>query len=184
MAFGFMDNFKKKPAEDSYNDGYEDDYYGEFGGYDDTPADDMGAVQSGSVQTPSGAGAGTMSTMGTGMGTGMGGISLSGASIEMKVVKPKNFESVPQIADHLLGKRTVVLNLEDADEATSRRIIDFLFGVAYSINGSLKKIASKAYVITPNNVDVDEAKLTSKKKKQPEPEEEERDDASAFGADL
>lgn len=99
----------------------------------------------------------------------------------MKVLKPKTFETVPQIADHLLSKRTVVLNLEDADDATSRRIIDFLFGVAYSINGSLKKIATKAYVITPNNVDVDEAKLTTKKKKQPEPEEEE---ASAFDAEI
>ncbi len=170
MAFGFMESFKKKPApEETYTDGYEDDYYGEFGGYDDPIADDG---TQGMQQQPAG-----MGPVG-----GMGGISLSGASIEMKVLKPKTFESVPQIADHLLSKRTVVLNLEDADADTSRRIIDFLFGVAYSINGSLKKIATKAYVITPNNVDVDEAKLTSKKKKQPEPEEEEEPDD--FGTDL
>ena len=165
-----MENFKKKPAqEETYSDNYEDDYYGEFGGYDDAAADDMPQAQQ-----PAGIGT---------VGTGMGGISLSGASIEMKVLKPKTFESVPQIADHLLSKRTVVLNLEDADADTSRRIIDFLFGVAYSINGSLKKIATKAYVITPNNVDVDEAKLTSKKKKQPEPEEEE-EESEEFGAEL
>ena len=160
MAFGFMENFKKKPAqEDTYSDNYEDDYYNEFGDYDNAGAEDLtqGMQPQTGVATP---------------GTGMGGISLSGTSIEMKVLKPKTFESVPQIADHLLSKRTVVLNLEDADADTSRRIIDFLFGVAYSINGSLKKIATKAYVITPNNVDVDEAKLTGKKKKEPEPEEE------------
>ena len=166
MAFGFMDNFKKKPVEEGYSDSYEDDYYGEFGGYDEAPAEDVNAQA---------AAAGSM-----GVAAGMGGISLSGASIEMKVLKPKTFESDPQIADHLLSKRTVVLNLEDADEPTSKRIIDFLFGVAYSINGSLKKIATKAYVVTPNNVDVDEAKLTSKKKKQPEPEEEEEE----FGSEL
>ena len=161
MAFGFMENFKKKPAqEDTYSDNYEDDYYNEFGDYDNAGAEDLTQgmqPQTGAVAAP---------------GAGMGGISLSGTSIEMKVLKPKTFESVPQIADHLLSKRTVVLNLEDADADTSRRIIDFLFGVAYSINGSLKKIATKAYVITPNNVDVDEAKLTGKKKKEPEPEEE------------
>lgn len=173
MALGFFDGFKKKPAtEEPYNDGY-DDYYGEFDGYDDGANDDAGIQSGASVNN---------APMGT-MGAGMGGISLSGNSIEMKVLKPKSFESVPQIADHLLNKRTVVLNLEDADADTSRRIIDFLFGVAYSINGSLKKIATKAYVVTPNNVDVDEAKLTSKKKKQPEPEEEE-DAVSAFDADL
>lgn len=173
MAFGFMDNFKKKNnGEDTYNENYGDEYYDEFNGYDDVPADDMGSQNMGGQ-------AQTMGGMGS-MGQTMGGISLSGASIEMKVLKPKTFDSVPQIADHLLNKRTVVLNLEDADADTSRRIIDFLFGVAYSINGSLKKIATKAYVITPNNVDVDEAKLSSKKKKQPEPEEEEKE----FGADL
>lgn len=167
MAFGFMDGFKKKPSqqEDDYSDNYEDEYYGEFNGYDDTPADEMGTMGQSSSQ-----GIGMAGTV----GQGMGGISLSGSSIEMKVLKPKNFESVTQIADHLLSKRTVVLNLEDADKDTSRRIIDFLFGVAYSINGGLRKIASKAYVITPNNVNVDEAKLTSKKKK-PEPEEEEEE---------
>ncbi|MBQ7715536.1 MAG: cell division protein SepF [Clostridia bacterium] len=171
MAFGFMDSFKKKaPQEEAYNDNYEDDYYGEFNGYDD-PAIDDGAQN----MQPQATGIGTI-------GAGMGGISLSGTSIEMKVLKPKTFESVPQIADHLLSKRTVVLNLEDADADTSRRIIDFLFGVAYSINGSLKKIATKAYVITPNNVDVGEEKLSSKKKKQPEPEEEE--ETENFGAEL
>ena len=170
MAFGFMENFKKKPAqEETYSDNYEDDYYNEFSDYDNVA--DEGIAQ------------GTQPQNVAAPGTGMGGISLSGASIEMKVLKPKTFESVPQIADHLLSKRTVVLNLEDADADTSRRIIDFLFGVAYSINGSLKKIATKAYVITPNNVDVDEAKLTSKKKKEPEPEEEE-EPAGKFETEL
>ena len=101
---------------------------------------------------------------GTGLsGMGMGGISLSGnggSALEMKVVKPESFDSVAQIADHLLSRRTVVLNLESTNKETARRLIDFLSGVAYSIDGSLKKIATNAYVITPNNVDVGDAKLT------------------------
>ncbi len=89
------------------------------------------------------------------------GISIGGSALEMKVVKPEHFESVPQIADHLLSKRTVVLNLENTSKETARRLIDFLSGVAYSIDGSLKKIASNAYVITPSNVDVGDAQLKS-----------------------
>lgn len=84
---------------------------------------------------------------------GQSNMSLDGA-IELKVVKPERFESVSQIADHLLSRRTVVLNLENTNKETARRLIDFLSGVAYSINGQLKKIASNAYVITPDNVDV------------------------------
>lgn len=77
-----------------------------------------------------------------------------GSSIEMKVVKPENLDSVTQIADHLLNRRTILLNLEDTNRETARRIIDFLQGVAYAINGTLKKVANCTYVITPSNVDV------------------------------
>ena len=91
------------------------------------------------------------------------GMQVSGSSLELKVVKPQHFESVPQIADHLLNKRTVVLNLENTNKETARRLIDFLSGVAYSIDGSLKKIASNAYVITPSNVDVGDAQLKDRR---------------------
>ena len=86
-------------------------------------------------------------------------IRVSGNAIEMRVVKPEHFDSASQIADHLLNGRTVVLNLENTNKETARRLIDFLSGVAYSIDGALKKIASNAYVITPRDVDVDEANL-------------------------
>ena len=81
-------------------------------------------------------------------------MSLNGSSLELKVIRPDRFESVSQIADHLLNKRTVVLNLEATNKETSRRIIDFLSGVAYSISGNLKRVANNTFVITPCNVDV------------------------------
>lgn len=85
-----------------------------------------------------------------------------GSAIELKVVKPQNFEDSAQVADHLLSKRTVVLNLEDTNKEASRRILDFLTGVAYSIGGSIKKVATSAYVVTPSNVDVSEGQIKQK----------------------
>lgn len=81
-------------------------------------------------------------------------VNFGGNSIEMKVVRPERFDSVSSIADHLLAGRTVVLNLEIATKETCRRLIDFLSGVAYSIDGQIKRIANNTYIITPNNVDV------------------------------
>lgn len=78
----------------------------------------------------------------------------SGSSIEMKVVKPEKLESVSQIADQLLARKTILLNLEETNKETSRRLIDFLNGVAYAISGTLKKVANNTYVITPSNVEV------------------------------
>ena len=82
------------------------------------------------------------------------GMQVSGSNLELKVVKPERFDNVPQIANHLLNRRTVVLNLEGANKETARRIIDFLSGVAYSIEGNLKKVANNTFVITPGNVAV------------------------------
>ncbi|MBE6700801.1 MAG: cell division protein SepF [Ruminococcaceae bacterium] len=78
----------------------------------------------------------------------------TGASIEMKVVKPDSIEAVTQIANQLLDRKTILLNLEDTNKETARRLIDFLNGVAYAISGNLKKVANCTYVITPSNVDV------------------------------
>ncbi len=89
----------------------------------------------------------------------------SGTSIEMKVVKPEKLESVTQIADQLLARKTILLNLEETNKETSRRLIDFLNGVAYAINGTLKKVANNTYVITPSNVEVSGEQLHDSQEK-------------------
>jgi cell division inhibitor SepF len=66
--------------------------------------------------------------------------------------KLDRFEDVAGVADVLNEKRIVVLNLETCQPDISRRIIDFLYGVAYANSGELKRIAGRAYIITPYNV--------------------------------
>ena len=79
---------------------------------------------------------------------------IMGSAIEMKVVKPDRYEAVADIADLLLSGNTVLLNLEDTNKEATRRIIDFMTGVAYAIRGDLRRIANNTYVVTPNNVRV------------------------------
>ena len=82
------------------------------------------------------------------------GSASTGTALELKVIRPERFETVTQIDDHLINNRTVVLNLEATNKETARRMIDFLSGVAYSIEGNLKKVANNTFVITPGNVAV------------------------------
>lgn len=72
--------------------------------------------------------------------------------LQVVLVKPEHFEDASTIADHLNAKRTVVLNLESASKEISRRLIDFLSGVAYANEGQIKKVANCTYIITPYNV--------------------------------
>jgi len=78
----------------------------------------------------------------------------SGSAIELKVVRPKSFDAISQIADHLISNRTVVINLEDATKEDSQRMVDFLLGVIYTIDGDIKKVAQNTWVITPKIVEV------------------------------
>ena len=75
--------------------------------------------------------------------------------LQVILVKPERFEDARTIADHLNSKRTVVLNLESTNKDVSRRLIDFLSGVAYANHGKLSPIADQTYIVTPNNVDMD-----------------------------
>lgn len=74
------------------------------------------------------------------------------AQLQVVLVKPEVFTDAKQIADHLIAKKTVVLNLETASTENKRRILDFLVGVAYANGGSLKPVANLTYIITPYNV--------------------------------
>ena len=85
------------------------------------------------------------------------------ANLELKVVRPESYSSVGQIADHLLNHCTVVLNLEATEKDTARRIVDFLNGVAYSIDGQIKPVANNTFIITPNNVSISGEQLTEAK---------------------
>lgn len=76
------------------------------------------------------------------------------AQLQVAVVQPDQFESAREIADHLRDKRTVVLNLENSSKDVSRRILDFVSGVAYAQDGKIKKVAVSTYIITPYNVDI------------------------------
>ena len=74
--------------------------------------------------------------------------------LQVVLVKPERFEDASTIADHLNNKRTVVLNLESTNKEVSRRLVDFLSGVAYANNGQIKRVANSTFIITPYNVDI------------------------------
>ncbi len=79
---------------------------------------------------------------------------LEGGNIELKVLRPEAIAEVSVIADHLLRGCTVVLNLELLDNQTITRMLDFLRGVAYTIDGEISHVSKATYIITANGIDI------------------------------
>ena len=75
------------------------------------------------------------------------------AAMRMVLVRPEIFTDVAPIADNLKQGKTVVLNLENADAAQSRRIVDFLSGAAYALSYKFKPVSNSTFVIVPDNTD-------------------------------
>ena len=76
------------------------------------------------------------------------------AQMQVVLVKPDRFDNVSDIAEHLRSKHAVVLNLEATNKDVARRLVDFLSGCAYALDGKIKKIAISTYIITPYNLDI------------------------------
>jgi cell division inhibitor SepF len=78
----------------------------------------------------------------------------TGNQFKMVVAQPNTFEDAKDICDHLKNKKPVVINLEGIEKHDAQRIIDFLSGSIYALDGSIQKVSCDIFVIAPNNVDV------------------------------
>ena len=71
---------------------------------------------------------------------------------EIKVEKPKIYEDSLSIATHLREGKPVIVNLKYLDASGSKRLIDFICGTAYAINGHMLKVGESIFLFTPSNV--------------------------------
>ncbi len=78
----------------------------------------------------------------------------SANQFKMVVSQPNTFDDAQDICDHLKAKKPVVINLEGIEKTDAQRIIDFLSGSIYALDGSIQKVSCDIFVIAPNNVDV------------------------------
>ena len=74
---------------------------------------------------------------------------------KMVLVEPRAFSESQQIADNLKRKNSVVVNLKRVTNDQAKRIIDFLSGTLYAINGDMQRLGNGIYLCTPKNVDVE-----------------------------
>lgn len=73
---------------------------------------------------------------------------------EMVLFHPAAFSDCTKAADDLRDKKGIIVNLENVDKALSRRVVDFLTGCAYALDGKVNKIAQSTYLFSPHNMNV------------------------------
>jgi cell division inhibitor SepF len=78
----------------------------------------------------------------------------SNNQFKVVIMQPENFDDAREICDHLKNKKPVVVNLEEIGKETAQRVVDFLSGSVYGLDGDIQKISAGIFLIAPNNVDI------------------------------
>ena len=73
---------------------------------------------------------------------------------QVHLVLPRSFNDAQQIADRFKLGVPVIVNLQNADQELSKRLVDFASGLTYALNGSMQRVADRVFLLTPHNVQV------------------------------
>lgn len=78
----------------------------------------------------------------------------SAAGMRMVVYQPQSYDDTQRIIDDLKGGRPVIANLEDLNVDIAQRVLDFLSGAVYGVDGSIRKISRGIFLLAPPHVDI------------------------------
>ena len=78
----------------------------------------------------------------------------SSRTLEVSIMKPTRFDDSQDICDMLVDERATVVNLEGIDLALAQRIMDFISGAVYELNGKIHQISGLIFIVSPENVDI------------------------------
>ena len=148
----FWDNVKKfaQPyADDEYDD------YDDMDGYEEEAPRRSRSAAADSESSSFSFGSASSDTAST-KSSGFSGqvLSMNANKQEVVLFRPSTFDDSSKAADDLRDRKAIIVNLENVDKSLSRRVVDFLTGCAYALDGKVNKIAQSTYLFCPHNMDV------------------------------
>ncbi|MFD2672294.1 cell division protein SepF [Marinicrinis sediminis] len=75
-------------------------------------------------------------------------------NVKVMLCEPNNYDETQEIADFLRSRRSVVVNLQRVRRDQAVRIVDFLSGTVYALNGHISKVGPNIFMCTPDSVEV------------------------------
>ena len=81
-------------------------------------------------------------------------MNFSGKEAQVVLFSPKTFDEAGEIVNHINANHSVVMTLEGLPTETARRLLDFISGIAFALQGKITPVSAKTYFVTPQNVDI------------------------------
>jgi len=74
--------------------------------------------------------------------------------VKVIISQPNSFEQSEEICEHLKEKKSIIVNLEYVNKDAARRIIDFISGAVYALDGNIQKISNSIFLVAPYNYEI------------------------------
>ena len=81
-------------------------------------------------------------------------VEFGGTEQQVILFNPKSFDEAGDLVQYLSQGRSIIMTLEGVPTDLARRLLDFLSGIAFAMQGKITPISAKTYFVTPQNVDV------------------------------
>lgn len=78
----------------------------------------------------------------------------SNKTMKVVVCEPESFDEVQILADHLKNRKQVIMNFENTPKELSQRILDFVSGTTYALDGNSQQLGQHVFIFTPSNVEI------------------------------
>lgn len=75
-------------------------------------------------------------------------------AIKMVISQPTTFEQSDEICGFLKEKKSVIVNLEYVNKDVARRIVDFISGGVYALDGYIQKVSNSIFLVAPSNYEI------------------------------
>ncbi len=74
--------------------------------------------------------------------------------VKVIISQPSTFEQSEEICEHLKEKKSIIVNLEYVNKDVARRIVDFISGAVYGLDGNIQKISNSIFLVAPFNYEI------------------------------
>jgi len=157
----FWDNVKKF-AQPYSDDDYEEEIDEEMESFEEEEAQSAprgrrtSPFESSQASADTGASGASAAASASSAAPGFNGqiLNMNSGKQEVVLFHAKSFDDAGKAADELRKRKAVILNMENVDKALTRRVVDFLSGAVYALDGSVKKVALATYLFCPHNMTV------------------------------
>lgn len=77
-----------------------------------------------------------------------------GKNMRLVITKPREFSEAQVIVEHIKNRKPVLVNLEETEKDEAKRIIDFISGATFALDGNMQKVSQQIFVFAPAQVEV------------------------------